>query len=560
MVFLNVSDKFFRTLVVLSVCAAGLLAYVNSFRNEFVWDDSSSVLLHKHVQDPTKLLQLFQEDQHPFGRGQGNFYRPLLASSFMADFQVSNGLPSETTPSGSSRPAKVSPFLFHVSNLLWHLAATIGILLVLSRAGAPRFVQFIVPLLYVVHPLHTEAVTYISGRGDPMAAAFMFAGLWGALVFADKGRWPYLLLSSLCFCAALLCKESATISPVLLLLLLLIRRSENPGLRRWIPLGIAVAIVGIYGGLRMTVLNFASQTASETTLVQRLIETGQALALYAGLSIVPVGLHMERTLLDISVWVTGIGLLILAAGIGGVFYTWKRQRRLAIALLWFLTTWLPISGLFPLNAPMAEHWMYVPLAGLLWAVAEILGLLWARPMAHPFITTGLYTVFAFFLILTVVRNVAWRDNETLFLDTVTKNPDTARVHFNLAVTYEDMLGNPAGARREYEAVLKAYEAKRRRAATPAKVYYTDDELESHLSLGRIFFAGQDYRKAAQHYGMVANIEPDEAHKNTVSMALVGVGKCLWIARDTEKAKECFQRAASLDPALKPQIDALLSGG
>ena len=70
------------------VLVAGVLAYGNSFLGEFVWDDASSILLHEHVRDPAKFGQLFREDQHPFGRGQGNFYRPLLASSFMVDCVV----------------------------------------------------------------------------------------------------------------------------------------------------------------------------------------------------------------------------------------------------------------------------------------------------------------------------------------------------------------------------------------------------------------------------------------------------------------------------------------
>ena len=72
--------------VALLLALACVLAYANTFRGEWVWDDASSVLLHKHVRDPGKFFQLFREDQHAFGRGEGNFYRPLVSVSFMADY------------------------------------------------------------------------------------------------------------------------------------------------------------------------------------------------------------------------------------------------------------------------------------------------------------------------------------------------------------------------------------------------------------------------------------------------------------------------------------------
>ena len=130
--------------------------------------------------------------------------------------------------------------------------------------------------------------------------------------------------------------------------------------------------------------------------------------------------------------------------------------------------------------------MYVPLAGLLWALAELLVPVWNNTKARPVVALVLYGAFAAWLGLTILRNPAWRDNETVFLDTVAKNPQTTRVHFNLAVTYEDLLGNPAGAKRHYEAVTAIYEA--RRKAAEGAIQFWDEELESRMSLGRLYLA------------------------------------------------------------------------
>jgi hypothetical protein len=120
---------------VCTVALAALFAYSNTFGSDFVWDDASSILLHEHVKDPTKFAQLFAEDQHAFGRGQGNFYRPLVAASFMLDYALSRPAGPELV--GPSGVPELSPFLFHVTNLAWHLLCSLMLFALLTRLEAP---------------------------------------------------------------------------------------------------------------------------------------------------------------------------------------------------------------------------------------------------------------------------------------------------------------------------------------------------------------------------------------------------------------------------------------
>ena len=135
----SVNEVSFRWFTAALVVLLGFIAYANTFTGGFVWDDASSILLHKHVQDPAQIGQLFKEDLHAFGRGQGNFYRPLLAVSFMADYswafdgRMKDGLPE---------PA-VLPF--HLTNTLLHVGAALWLLALLCRLGAPRLVWAAVP-------------------------------------------------------------------------------------------------------------------------------------------------------------------------------------------------------------------------------------------------------------------------------------------------------------------------------------------------------------------------------------------------------------------------------
>ena len=74
--------------VAIWLAVLAFVAYGNTLPGEFVWDDASSILLHQHVKDPGKVFALFTEDQHAFAGGQGNFYRPLLSVTFMADYAL----------------------------------------------------------------------------------------------------------------------------------------------------------------------------------------------------------------------------------------------------------------------------------------------------------------------------------------------------------------------------------------------------------------------------------------------------------------------------------------
>lgn len=552
-----------RAVAYAAIVLAGIVAYANAVPGEFVWDDVSSVILHEHVQDPTQLLQLFREDFHAFGRGEGNFYRPLLAVSFMVDYALSRPLPG----------MEPSPVLFHITNMAWHVLAAVLLCSLLLRLRAPLFVAAGTALIYVVHPIHTEAVAYISGRGDPMAAALMFAALRCALWEGTlRARVAGTVMSGTFFTMAVLSKESAAIYPVLLAVVLLLATTTPEG-RPWtavlrgrlLPFVVAAALVVAYGLVRSFVLSLETESQPlQSSFMGRLWDALAALALYFRIVLCPVGLHMERTLTGTPTWVAWVGLVILAAWILTIAIGLRTRRtRLALGGLWFLVTWIPISGIFPLNAPMAEHWLYVPLAGILLVFMELL----AEPVRRAdaprpgiaAVCTGLlYAVVLLLTALTVDRNLDWRDNETLFRSTLAYNPDSTRVHYNLGVTYEVLKGNPAGARRHFNRVIELYQAQKEREGAPQQFW--DQEMEAHLSLGNLYLADRQIELAARHFQTLLTIAPDDHTKRVLARAAVGMGQCLAAVGDREQASRLFEQAAQWDPALRGPAQAAEPAG
>lgn len=562
------SESGFRWAVILLLALACILAYANTLPGEWVWDDASSVLLHKHVQDPGEFLQLFREDQHAFGRGQGNFYRPLVSASFMVDYQLSGSPPPG--PSGAVKEADLSTFVFHVSNLFWHMAAVLLFAAMLRGLGAPRFVQFMAPLIFAVHPLHTEAVAYISGRADMMSAACIFAALCFAILsFRDGGMLRGLIGASICFAAGLLSKESTLIFPFLLALLLPVMREhaaaggseEKPSrARTLLPLVPAAAVLGVYLLLRATVLRFAEGAASAPApLAQRLVETAQALGMYVKLLFIPTGLHMERVLENVSMAYALAGALFLAGMLALIVFSWRRgYKRIAAGCAWFLVSWLPISGIFPLNAPMAEHWMYVPMAGFWWALMEMMHAGCKREYALRAAGVAVVMLCIVFTGLTAQRNLDWKDNVSLFRATLRENPESARVHYNLAVTYEDLEGNYAGARRHYERYLEIQAGRRARLPEGSQAA-VDDEIEARMSLGRVLIRLQEYEEAVNALAPLIRLAGSEAWKTTAAIAAFETGKAMLALGEIAKSNAYFQQAVGIEPKLLADVENTISG-
>ena len=486
----------------------------------------------------------------------------------MLDYQLAGG--PAPTPSGTVKEADLSTLIFHVTNIFWHAAAALLFALMLRGLGAPRFVQLLAPLIFAVHPLHTEAVAYISGRADMMSAAAIFGAVcFVILSFREEKLLWGLAGASACFVGGLLSKESTLIFPFLLALLLplmrenanVLEQQEKPSfLLALVPLAPAAVILGVYMLLRATVLRFAEGSASTPSpLSQRLVETAQALGMYVKLLFIPTGLHMERVLHDVSMVYALAGVVFLAGMLAVIVVSLRKGRgRIAAGCAWFLVSWLPISGIFPLNAPMAEHWMYVPMAGFWWAFTELIHAACRRKTLLRAAGVVLVAVCIVFTGLTARRNLDWHDNVTLFRATLRENPESARVHYNLAVTYEDLEGNYAGARRHYERYLELQT--RCRASLPEGAPVAmDDEIEARMSLGRVLMRLQAYEEAVNAFAPLIRLSGVEAWKMTAAVAAFETGKAMLALGEVGKANMFFQQAVGMEPRLLTDVENTISG-
>lgn len=533
----------------LFLASACLLVYGNSLWNGFIWDDHHLVGGNVFLSDWRNIPKLFTTNLLAGGGHSTAFYRPIQALTYMGEYQLWG----------------LKPFGYHLTNLLLHLANAM-LLYTLITPLATKRAALVASLLFVVHPLQTEAITYISGRADPLALGFLLLAL---LAYREAQRGPqwnrYRYASFAAFLLALLSKETAMIFPALLALYDL--TTDPPGRPRellgrlWSRYLPYLAILVAYGGLRAIIpdLQVAPRGAPTISLGQRLLLVVRVFGEYLRLLGAPRDLHMERTvplptsLLDPMVLAGALALLLL---IGLAWWTWPRVRSLTLGIGWFLLAFFPISNLVPLNAYIAEHWMYLPAVGLFFVVGLGVEALWARGL-HRWAALPLVLALALYAGLAIRRNRDWRDEVTFYTMTLKSSPDSWRVHDNLGLVYREMgqfekaiqkfktvqvmrpldpqgylgMGETYQKMGRNEEAIKEFER--------ALVLYPASAM-AHLRLAQTYMKMGLQDKALQHYQMVSA-------STGSAVAYLGLGAGYLKARKYAEAVDALKKGVEIDP-------------
>jgi tetratricopeptide (TPR) repeat protein len=332
---------------------------------------------------------------------------------------------------------------FHAVNLALHAAAALLVLRLLrrvaGRAGATGAASGAAPLLgallFALHPVQTESVTYLSGRSASMAGALALGSAVAWLSGRERAPgWMAWGLSPLLFAAALATKESAVALPAALLLLeaVDVRRPFRWGsaLRSIAPhlavLGVAAVLFAaspVYGrmmarsaGLRSPGVNLATQVDAMAWLAGQVLRIDR---LVADPALPAVEVSNVRVVLE--------GAALLAALALGL--AWLRRRpALAFGVLWFLI-WLPPAGWWlPRPEPANERQLYLSLLGPAWMAG-----LWLSPWA---VTGGARRLAVAALLValggvTAVRSLVYADELRFWEDVAAKAPANPRAHNNL---------------------------------------------------------------------------------------------------------------------------------
>ena len=365
-------------------------------------------------------------------------------------------------------------FGFHLTNVFLHVGS--GILLyfllrqlILSfrfrrapraiRQKTPRPIQwishtaFLIALLWTVHPVHSAAIDYISGRADSLAFLFATAG-WLLFLRAGRtinrvGRISIYILAAASGLLALCSREIAMIWLLIFVVHLLFVERQIRSRTRVGAMACCLGLVLMYAGLRHLPAGRPTFPAPEVfTPAVRVVLMARALGDYGRLMVWPSNLYMERTVVSNpshyqnhqswrntigTEYLSILGLAVLIILVLGSLRKDRWQAMRVFGAAWFMAAYLPISNITQLNATAAEHWLYLPSVGLLVFGA---GFLFQLPIRfRPLVTTLAAVAVLALGSRSFIRSSDWSSEETFYKRTFEAGSRSARVAVNLGQVY-----------------------------------------------------------------------------------------------------------------------------
>lgn len=424
-----------RIAILLAVAA---LVYGNTLLNQFAFDDEAYIVRNHYVTAPS-LRGFFTPPKST------NVFRPVSFASFAADWKITGG----------------KPISFHATNLLLHAIVTLLLYLVFRRLleSAPHGsnIAFAAALLFAVHPIHTEAVAWATGRSELLAAAFVLAA-W--LLHLED--WP--LLSLLCFALALLSKESAVELLPLALIGDYLRGQFKPALRYVAMLGVCLCYVPllwvVQGGRFGEVgVNFADNPLYTVPSLWRILNALRIAWKYVALQVYPATLSCDYSYNAIVLYMKWWPMLpavlaTVAVIILWIWALWKRKTVWALAGAIYLAGFAVTANvLLPIGTAMGERLAYLPSAGFCLLIAAIWIVLERR--RSQFAWSLLVLLLLALGLRTWVRNRDWYDNLTLFSSAVQAVPGSTKAHGDLGAAYF-YTGRLEDAKKELQLALRIY--------------------------------------------------------------------------------------------------------
>ena len=504
-----------------SLVLLAIVVFLPALRGEYLWDDTVYVQHNRELDDAAGLARIW------FAVGATPQYYPLTFTTFWVEVHLWGR----------------QPFAHHLVNVLLHGLAGLLLWRLLLRLEIP--VPWITAAAFVLHPVCVESVAWITERKNVLSLALGLASALLYLRYARLGRPARaggdldaenaFLPSIFLFLGALLSKTVVAMMPVALLLVAFWKRDRLGWREDAVPLA-PFAVLGVVTGFTtawMERVHVGAQGADwSLSFVERLLLAGRATWFYAGKLLAPVDLIFiyPRWSIDASrAWqyVYPLGLALVVAGL------WVLRRRIGkgplTAALIYPVLLFPALGFFDVY-PMrfsfvADHFQYhasIPLLAVIASAASMAAARWGWSASVR--RAAAILILAALGLGTWTRTGAYADNETLWRDTLTRNPDAWIAHSNLA---EILV-----ARGELEAAIE--HCRLALAIRP-------DLTEARGNLANALFLRGDPHGAMESYRRILTGEPTNAQaRNNLGAVLDSLGR-------HAEAEAQFREAVAVEP-------------
>lgn len=569
-------DPFVHILLIL---ATGLVVYLNSVNVPFLFDDHTYLINNPVIKDfncfpdTRKVLDyaILQDIKNNL------MLRPVAYFTFAVNYAI-HGL---------------DLFGYHLVNLLLHIGC--GMLVYcffvqltstpamaaeedIKHSGADHagYLPLFAALLFVCHPLQTQAVTYIIQRFVPLATFFYLAALVLYVEFRRTSTrisrvWTYVFSLT----AALLAMESKEIAFTLPLMMTLVefmffRGKITPRLVRLIPFLATMAIIP--AKLSHLPSPLSTDRTESVSNVINLVNFGSVsswdylmtqfgvITTYLRLLFLPTGQNLDYDYpLQQSFFkpevLLPLALLLMIAGTGIYLLKRSRDNRLykliAFGIFWFFISLSVESSIVPIADLIFEHRAYLPSVGFFIAFIATAAVIFKRLAGKPIAASTVATCLLLLLIVTlsvatILRNMVWKDEVTFWSDVVKKSHDKARTHRGLGEALmrqsiyrpdnknvqENMVLMKEGGEKQLEAAISEFKEANRIAPK---------NMEGQIKLAEALMVLNRYDEALRSLTAASELQPKSA------MPYVTRGELFESKKEYDRARQEYLKAVEIEP-------------
>ncbi len=518
------------------IAAAGILVlialvYGPSLQNDFVHDDDGQIVANPYIKElkywPKAFTSCIWEDYLGTCKGTANYYRPLFTLSYLVTWAL--------VPEA---------WFFHLVALSYY-ALLCGALFLLLRRLFSLEAAAVGTLLFLVHPIHTEAVMWIASAPEILHSLFVVVAL---LLWIERPRyWPWWLTGV--YLLGMFAKEPAVLLPgILVAYELLWRRTPWRQLKTAVswrelwPTGVALAL---YLGLRIYALGSLKGGPSffVFTPAEHVMNSLYVLAEYIKKSVWP--LHLNPFLAFDPLATPADPRFfpsVVVVGLFAAFFVWalwRRQRTIVFGLLWWLLFLSPVVIFIDAVGEnvVSERYLLLPTVGLAFIAADLWKRVehkkeWRTPLVWAVV--GIATVAG---LHTRAQNAVWQNSEVFYehvhqLNSAAGYPADV-TYYNLGVIYEKT-GRVAEAQKVYEEIIasgrqfpSAYKAynnlgqlylQQNRTEEGVQLLHQSIELvpaqsPAYTNLGIVSLKNQEYSQALDWFLQALTTNPNDPEAN-----------------------------------------------
>ncbi len=490
--------------------------YYPATQAEFVWDDHHFFLDDPLVNAPDGLWHIwFAPDTKRWN------YWPITRSAFWLQHQLW----------GSHAQG------YHLVNITLHLLNSIILWLALKQFHVRG--AWIIGTLFAIHPMHVASVAWASELKNTLSGLFYLLSIWSFINFDHKRNWRWYCIALSMFICALLSKSATIMLPVLLIIYRLWfgKKWEKISFISIIPFFL-LSLGSAYITIRLENHYIGGQTGGlSLNLIERILVAGHIPFFYLEKFLFPYPLMAVYPKWEISMLQPSLYLPVMFWGIGGAVTLWKYQswgKAFFLSLSAFIITLFPVLGLFNIAGfTITFVWMhlsYLPSIPIFILLGQV-GIRISDYLSQTQLTIrktlpGIIGVILLLILGTLTWNHAltYKDEETMWQDTLKKNPDNWRVHHGLGTAYEQKGSYPL-------AIQHLSIALQMNLRVP----------DIHFNRGNVYGKLNQFEKAIQDYNNAILLHPDDGdyyHNRGVTYSKSG---------KYQKAIQDFDKAIEIDP-------------